>query len=85
MKWDWEMRNYLKNTNKKSASLEKGIKQLTGTIFFAAKPRVTFTSSPFLTPKGKYRISKSNKNMVIYQFECYCDNSFIGITSRQLK
>ena len=22
--------------------------------------------------------------MVIYQFECYCDNSYISLTSRQL-
>ena len=23
--------------------------------------------------------------MVIYQFDCYCDNSYIGLTTRQLK
>ena len=32
---------------------KKIIKQLTGTKFFAAKPRVIFTSSPLLIHKGK--------------------------------
>ena len=49
------MCNYFKNTiyKQKTACLEKNIKQLTGTKFFAAKPRVIFTSSPLLTPEGK--------------------------------
>ena len=71
--------------NKRSVYLEKNIKQLIGTTFFAAKPRVIFTSTPLLTPQGKDQISKFDKSMVVYQFKCYCDNSYIGQTTRQLK
>ena len=56
-----------------------------GTTFFAVKPRIMFTSSPLLTPKGKHQISKFDKRMVISQFDCYCDNSYIGLTTRQFK
>ena len=64
---------------------EKSIRQLLGATFFAAKPRVIFTTRPLLVPEGKDLIPKFDKSMVIYQFDCYCDNSYIGLTTRQLK
>ena len=71
--------------NDRSVHFEKSIKQLLGTTFFAAKPRVIFTTRPLLVPEGKDLIPKFDKSMVIYQFDCYCDNSYIGLTTRQLK
>ena len=71
--------------NKRSVYLEKNIKQLISSTFSVAKPRVAFTSSPMLTPEGKDQIHTFNKSMVIYQSKCYCDNSHIGLTTRQLK
>ena len=65
--------------------MEKNIKQLIRTTFFAAKTRVIFTSKSFLTPRRKDQISKFDKNIVIYQFDSYCDISYIGLTTRQLK
>ena len=38
-----------------------------------------------LTPEGKDQISTFNKIMVTYQFKCYCDNSYICLTTRQLE
>ena len=71
--------------NKNSAFLETNIKRITRHTYFAAKPRVTFTSKPLLIPAGKDLIPKFDKSMVIYQYKCYCDSSYIGLTSRQLK
>ena len=71
--------------SRNSAFLEKNIKQVTRNTYFAAKPRVIFTSNPLLTPAGKDLIPKFDKSMVIYQYKCYCDSSYIGLTSRQLK
>ena len=81
------MCNYLKIIYifKRSVYLENNIKQLTSSIFSAAIPRVIFTLSLMLTPEGKYQISTFDKSMVIHQFECYCDNSYNGLTTRQLK
>ena len=71
--------------SRNSGFLEKNIKQVTRSTYFAAKPRVIFTSNPLLTPAGKDLIPKFDKSMVIYQYKCYCDSSYIGLTSRQLK
>ena len=71
--------------NKRSAYLKKNIKQLIISTFSAAKRRVVFISSPMLAPEGKENIPTFNISMVIYQYKCYCDNSYIGLTSRQLK
>ena len=81
------MFNHLETSihKKRSVYLEKNFKQLISSTFSAAKPRVVFTSSPMLTPQGKDQIPTFNKNMVIYQLKCYCDNSYIGLTTRQLK
>ena len=37
-----------------------------------------------LTPEGKEQIPTFDKIMVIYKFECYFDNSYIGLTTIQL-
>ena len=71
--------------NKRSVYLEKNIKQLISTFSAAKKPKEVFTPSPMLTPEGKDLIPTFNKSMVIYQLKCYCNNSYIGLTTRQLK
>ena len=71
--------------NKSSEILEKKIKHLIRNTYYAANPRVVFTSKPLLTPGGKDPISIFNKSMVIYQYNCCCTASYIGLTTRQLR
>ena len=69
----------------KSTQIERNIKKLTEKIYRAAKPRVIFTSSSVLSPKGKDLTSNKHKSCIVYTFECCCLNSYIGQTSRQLE
>ena len=71
--------------NKSSEMIEKKVKQLIKTTYFAASPRIIFTTKPLITPGGKDPISNLNKSMVIYQFSCFCKASYIGLTTRQLR
>ena len=71
--------------NKSSEMLEKKIRQLVRNTYYAAKPRIVFTSKPLITPGGKDLISKLNNSMVIYQFSCCCTASYIGLTTRHLR
>ena len=64
--------------------LEKKIRKLIRNTYYAANPRIVFTSKPLLTPGGKDLISNLNKNMVIYQYSCCCKTSSIGLTIRLL-
>ena len=46
---------------------KKNFKQLIDTAFFATKPKKIFTTNLYmLTPKGKDKISKFYKNVVLY-------------------
>ena len=69
--------------NKKAGILEKNIKQVISSSYYSAKPRVIFLSSPMIRPGGKDPISKYKQSMVVYQFNCSCEDSYIGMTSRQ--
>ena len=71
--------------NKSSEMLEKKIRQLVRNTYYAAKPRIVFTSKPLITPGGKDPISKLNNSMVIYQYSCCCTASYIGLTTRHLR
>ena len=44
--------------------LEKKIRQLIKDTYYAANPRIVFTSKPLLTPGGKDPISNLNKSQV---------------------
>ena len=81
--WTRKMCDNLKNPtyDQKVCILEQNIKQVTGSTYFTAKPKVMFTSNPLLTHNGKNLISKFGKSMVVYLFKCYYDNSYIGLTS----
>ena len=59
--------------------------QQISSTFSAVQLRVVFTSRVMLTAEGKDQLTTFNKNMVIYQFKCYFDDSYIGLTTRQLK
>ena len=69
--------------NKNSRIIEKNINQLISKSYHSAKPRVIFTSKPLIRPGGKDPISEFKKSMVVYQFNCFCEDSYIGMTSRQ--
>ena len=70
--------------NRNSIAFEKNIKQIIRSSYFAAKPRIIFTSTPLATPGGKDPIPKLKKSIAVYQFDCFCKTSYIGMTSRQL-
>ena len=69
----------------KSTQIERNIKKMTEKVYFSAKPRVIFTSSAVLSPRGKDLISNKEKSCVVYTFECCCSDSYIGQTSRHLE
>ena len=71
--------------NKSSEMIEKKVKQLIKTTYFAASPRIIFTKEPLITPGGKDPIPNLKKSMVKYQFSCFCKASYIGLTTRQLR
>ena len=59
--------------------LEKKCRQLIRNTYYAANPRIVFTSKPLLTPGGKYPISNLNKSVLIYQYSCCRKASYIGL------
>ena len=52
--------------NRNAIAFEKNIKQIVRSSYFAAKPRIMFTSTPLLVPGGKYPIPKHKQSMVVY-------------------
>ena len=71
--------------NKRSEILEKKIKHLIRNTYYAANPRIDFTTKPLLRPGGKDPVSYFNKSMIIYQYSCCCTASYIVLTTRQLR
>ena len=69
----------------KSTQIENSIKKMTEKVYRASNPRVIFTSTSILNPKGKDHISHNHKSCVVYTFKCCCSNSYIGQTSRHLE
>ena len=64
--------------NKSSEILEKKIKHLMRNMYYAANPRIVFTTKPLLTLGGKDPVSNFNKSIIIYQYSCSCTASYIG-------
>ena len=52
---------------KSSEILENKIKQLIRNTYYAANPRIVYTTKPLLTPGCKDPVSNFNKCMIIYQ------------------
>ena len=67
-----------------SYTLEKEIKQAAAKCYYSARPRVILSSSPILRHTQKDHIPDMNKSKVVYRFKCYCENSYVGQTSRRL-
>ena len=67
-----------------SNRLEKELKVITRNCYHAVEPRVIFQSKPILSHANKDRIPMSNTSMIIYHYKCYCENNYIGQTSRRL-
>ena len=72
-------------TGEKLTQIEGNIKKLTEKVYCAAKPRVIFTSSSALIPKGKDLISNKHKSCVVFTFECCYLKSEIDQISRHLE
>ena len=70
---------------KSSEILENKIKQLIRNTYYAANPRIVYTTKPLLTPGCKDPVSNFNKCMIIYQYSCCCTASYIGFPARQLR
>ena len=68
---------------KKSKTFRENIKQVISNFFYSAKPRVIFLSSPMIRPGGKDPISKYKQSIVVYQFDCFCKDSYVGMTCKQ--
>ena len=69
----------------KSHIIEIKIKELKRKTYNTVNPRRIFISQQELVPRGTYLIQQKGKIFVVYKFECYSDNSYIGQTSRHLK
>ena len=69
--------------NKNSGVLERDICQLVSRTYHSAKPIVIFVSKPMVRPGGKDPIAEFKQSMVVYQFNCFCQASYVEMTSRQ--
>ena len=70
--------------SRNAIDFEKNNKQLVRSSYFAAKPITIFTPTPLVTPGDKDPITKLKKSVIVYQFDCFCKASYIGMTSKQL-
>ena len=68
---------------KDSHRFESELKAAVKTCYFSAEPRIIFSSRPILNHCHKDPIPKNNQSMVIYQFKCCCDSSYVGRTKRR--
>ena len=67
----------------KARILEKNIKQVISNFYCSAKPRVIFLSTLMIRPGGKDPISKYKQSIVVYQFDCFCKDNYVGMTCKQ--
>ena len=69
--------------NKNSGVLEREICKLVSRTYHSAKPILIFTSKPMFRPGGKDPLAEFKQSMVVYKFNCFCEASYVGMTSRQ--
>ena len=67
-----------------STKVEKDIREMTKKCYYSVDPRIIFVSKPIMSHCFKDRIPTNDKSMVIYQFKCYCESSYVGKTVRRL-
>ena len=70
---------------KSSYQLERCLKLAVKNCYHSASPRTIFTSKPMISSISKDPIPFDDTSMVIYQFKCCCDNSYVGKTKRRIK
>ena len=68
---------------KTSYELEKELKNSIRQCYYSATPRVIFLSKPILSHCYKDPIPTLNQSKVVYRYQCCCDNSYVGQTSRR--
>ena len=71
--------------NKSSEIKEKKIRYLKRNTFYAANPRIIFTTKPLLIPCFKVSVSNFNISMVVFQYSCCCTASYNELLTRQLR
>ena len=81
----WHVILKLPFIGKKSHIFEKKLKLMTESLYSAVTPRVIFVSKPVLKIELKDPISHMEKSCVVYSFNCFCERSYIGQTSRHLR
>ena len=55
------------------------------TMLFAVEPRVVYTTNKLLSATNRDALPALQKNNVIYQFSCQCDNRYVGCIFQRLK
>ena len=71
--------------SKKSRVFESKVKDLIKTSYNQVCPRAIFISKPLLKGQLKDPIPDQDKSCIVYKFNCSCEKSYIGQTSRNLK
>ena len=61
------------------------MQELVQSTYNQVKLRIIFDSKPIMSLELKDPIPHLNKSCIIYKFNCFCDKSYIGQTSRHLK
>jgi hypothetical protein len=68
----------------RSQQMEKELKRDIRKCYNSVEARMIFTSTSNFTPAVKDHIPYVNKSMVVYQFNCHCENDYVGKTTRRL-
>ena len=67
-----------------SIKLERELKMLVRQCYYSVEPRVVFSSKPIVNHVVKDHIPVKDTSMVVYHFQCCCENSYVGQTARRL-
>ena len=68
-----------------SRRFEVKVKELIKENYNQISPRIIFLSKPLIKVQLKDPITNQDKSCIVYKFKCFCDKSYIGQTSRDLK
>ena len=65
-----------------SRRFEVKVKELIKENYNQISPRIIFLSKPVIKVQLKDLITNQDKSCIVYKFNCFCDKSYIGQTSR---
>ena len=74
----------LQYLGKDSHSMEKKLISAVTKCYYSATPRVIFSLKPIFNHCHKDPIPISDQTMVVYQYKCCCNSSYVGRTGRRL-